>query len=54
LWIDAALTTAVVDASHYLPLVAATGRTLGATVVSTDDDLLHPESRRVVSVDGYR
>jgi hypothetical protein len=54
LWIAAALRTTVVGASHYLPLVAATGRTLGATVVFTDDDLLHLESRRVVSVDGYR
>lgn len=35
-------------------LVAATGRKLDATVVSADNDLLHPESRRVVSVDGYR
>lgn len=34
-------------------LVAATGRELGATVVTRDEDLTHPESRAVVDVVRY-
>lgn len=34
-------------------LVAALGRTLGATVVSTDSDLTHSETKQVVDVTEY-
>jgi predicted nucleic acid-binding protein len=35
-------------------LIAATGRELGAPVVSRDGDLTHPETEEVVDVDEYR
>jgi predicted nucleic acid-binding protein len=35
-------------------LVAAVGRELGATVVSADSDLTHPETRKAVDVEEYR
>lgn len=35
-------------------LVAATGRELGAPVVSADGDLTHEETRRIVDVEEYR
>jgi len=34
-------------------LIAAVGRELDAPVVSSDDDFLHPETRRVVDVEAY-
>ena len=35
-------------------LVAATGRELGAPVVSADRDLTHPATKRVIDVEEYR
>lgn len=35
-------------------LIAAVGRELGATVVSADSDLTHPETRKAVDVEEYR
>lgn len=35
-------------------LVAAVGRELGAPIVSADQDLTHPETKRVVEVEEYR
>lgn len=35
-------------------LIAATGRELGAPVVSNDSDLTHEETKRVVEVEAYR
>lgn len=34
-------------------LIAAVGRELGAPVVSTDGDLTHEETKKVVDVEGY-
>jgi len=35
-------------------LIAAVGRELGASVVSADRDLTHPETKKVVDVEEYR